>query len=94
MELTGTVKAVFETKQVSQTFKTREFILTDNSTQYPQHISFQLAQDKADLITPEFLGKEMKVSFNLRGREWTDPKTGNVRYFNTLDAWKIELTQK
>jgi hypothetical protein len=31
----------------------------------------------------------MTVSFNLRGREWTSPK-GEVKYFNSLEAWKIE----
>ena len=31
----------------------------------------------------------MRVQFNLRGREWSNPQ-GEVKYFNTLDAWKIE----
>ena len=31
----------------------------------------------------------MEVSFNLRGREWTSPQ-GEVKYFNSLDAWRIE----
>jgi len=30
------------------------------------------------------------LQFNLRGREWTDPKNNQVKYFNTLEAWKIE----
>ena len=90
LTLTGTVKAVMEIRQVSDSFKVREFVITDNSSQYPQHISFQLAQDKVDLITENLVGSDVTVTFNLRGREWTDPKTGNVRYFNSLDAWKIE----
>jgi len=32
------------------------------------------------------------VSFNLRGREWTSPQ-GEVKYFNTLDAWRIEKVE-
>ena len=35
------------------------------------------------------MGDEIKVYFNLRGREWTD-KQGATRYFNSLEAWKIE----
>jgi hypothetical protein len=35
----------------------------------------------------------VEVSFNLRGREWTSP-TGDVKYFNTLEAWRIETTQE
>ena len=34
-------------------------------------------------------GDEVKVTFNLRGREWTSPQ-GEVKYFSTLDAWKID----
>jgi len=29
------------------------------------------------------------VSFNLKGRKWTDPK-GEVKYFNSLQAWKVD----
>jgi hypothetical protein len=32
---------------------------------------------------------QIEVSFNLRGREWTSPQ-GEVKYFNTLEAWRIE----
>jgi len=35
------------------------------------------------------VGDEVKVMFNLRGREWTSP-SGEVKYFNSLDAWRIE----
>ena len=34
-------------------------------------------------------GETVEVSFNLRGREWTSPQ-GEVKYFNTLDAWRVE----
>ena len=63
--------------------------MTDNSSQYPQHISFQLTQDKCSLIDQYNVGDEIKVHFNLRGREWTSPKN-EVKYFNTLEAWRIE----
>ena len=36
------------------------------------------------------VGDELKVHFNLRGREWTSPKDGVTKYFNTLEAWRIE----
>ena len=32
---------------------------------------------------------QIEVSFNIRGREWTSPQ-GEVKYFNTLEAWRIE----
>ena len=77
-------------QQVSEKFKKREFVLEDNSTQYPQVISFQLVQDKCSLLEAYNEGDEINVSFNLRGREWVSPKDGVTKYFNSLEAWKIE----
>lgn len=89
MDITGVLKVKSETQQVSEKFKKREFVITDNSSQYPQHISFQLTQDKCSLLDNYNIGDEIKVHFNLRGREWTDPQ-GKVKYFNSLEAWRIE----
>lgn len=89
MEVTGTLKVKMDIKPVSEKFKTRDFVLTEHSSQYPQQISFQLAQDKCALIDNFNAGDEIKVTFNLRGREWSNPQ-GEVKYFNTLDAWKVE----
>ncbi len=89
MDITGILKVKGDDQQVSEKFRKRDFVLTDNSSQYPQHITFQLTQDKVDLIDMYNVGDEIKVHFNLRGREWTSPKN-EVKYFNTLDAWRIE----
>ena len=89
MDITGILKVKSDAQQISDKFRKREFVLTDNSSQYPQHISFQLTQDKCSLIDQYNIGDELKVHFNLRGREWTSPK-GEIKYFNTLEAWRIE----
>lgn len=87
--ITGKLKVVNETQQIKDTFRKREFVLTDDSSNYPQHISFQLIQDNCDLANGLQVGDEVQVMFNLRGREWTSP-SGEVKHFNSLDAWKIE----
>lgn len=89
MDITGILKVKLDTQVVSEKFTKREFVITDNSSKYPQHISFMLTQDKCNLIDKCKIGDELKVHFNLRGREWSDPK-GEVKYFNTLEAWRIE----
>lgn len=89
MEVTGLLKAKFDTQKVSDKFTKRDFVLTtDASTPYPQFVSFQLTQDKCASIDTINNGDEIKVHFNLRGREWNGPQ--GVKYFNTLEAWKIE----
>ena len=89
MDVTGILKVKSSTQQVSEKFKKREFVITDNSSQYPQHISFQLVQDKCAIIDQYNVGDEIKVHFNLRGREWASPQ-GEIKYFNSLEAWRIE----
>ena len=89
MQLTGTLKVKKEEQTVNDRFKKREFVITDNSSQYPQHISFQLTQDRCSLLDPVNVGDTITVHFNLRGREWTSPQ-GEIKYFNTLEAWKLD----
>jgi hypothetical protein len=93
MDVTGTLKVKGESQNVSKdsskSFMKREFVITDNSSQYPQHISFQLTQDKCSLIDSYQIGAEIKVHFNLRGREWINPQ-GEAKYFNSVEAWRIE----
>ena len=36
------------------------------------------------------VGDEIDASINIRGREWTNPKDGVVKYFNTIEIWKVE----
>jgi hypothetical protein len=92
MEAKGIIHKIFETVQVSEKFKKREFVLViDHTSPYPQNVSFQLSQDKVSLIDGYKPGEEVTVSFNLRGREWTDPSSGETKYFNTIDAWKIGM---
>ncbi len=88
-KLSGTIKVINPTVQVSEKFSKREFVLTDSSSMYPQDILFQLTQDKCGLIDGFQLNDQIEVSFNLRGREWQSPQ-GEIKYFNTLEAWRIE----
>lgn len=88
-KIVGTLKLVNATVQVSERFSKREFVLTDNASMYPQDILFQATQDKCSLLDAFHVNDQVEVSFNLRGREWTSPQ-GEVKYFNTLEAWRIE----
>ena len=88
-KLNGIVKVVNTTVQVSEKFSKRGFVVTDASSMYPQDIHFQATQDKCSLLDGVQPNEQVEVSFNLRGREWTSPQ-GEVKYFNTLEAWRIE----
>lgn len=86
---TGILKVKGKEQKVSDRFKKREFVLTDNSPSYPQTILFQLTQDRCGLIENSNVGDEITVHFQLKGREWRNPQ-GEVKFFNSLDVFKIE----
>ena len=91
MDVIGVLKVKFDTQVVSEKFRKREMVLTitDGPSGYQQHVTFQLTQDKVALIDSYNVGEEIKVHFNLRGREWVSPQN-ETKYFNTLEAWRIE----
>jgi single-strand DNA-binding protein len=84
----GTIIAIGAIKQVSDKFRNRTFAVKDDSN-YPQSIQFELVQDRVDLIQPFQIGDKVEVNFVVNGREWTDPKIGEVRYFNSLVALSL-----
>ena len=88
MEVQGRIKFIGTTEAVSDKFRKREIVVTTDE-QYPQHISLQFTQDKCNLLDKYSIGENVVVNINLRGREWTD-KTGVVKYFNTIEGWRIE----
>jgi hypothetical protein len=88
-KLSGVIRVINPTVQVTEKFSKREFVLTDNSSTYPQEIMFQMAKDKLDILDIFGEGQEVEVSFSIKGRMWTSPQ-GEEKYFNTLEAFRIE----
>ena len=91
MEVTGRVKVINAEQQISASFKKRELVVTTDE-QYPQHIMIEFTQDKCDLLNNYTSGEPVKVSINLRGREWVNPQ-GETKYFNSIQGWRIEKLQ-
>lgn len=91
MNLTGQIKLIGETKTMGSGFRKRDFVLLTKD-KYPQNILIELTQDNCDSLNRFNKGDEVSVSINIRGREWTSPQ-GEVKYFNTIQAWKIEADQ-
>ena len=92
MEVTGNIKKIGGTEQVTEKFKKRNLVVT-TAEQYPQDILIEFIQDKTTLLDALRIGENVTVAINLRGREWTSPK-GEVKYFNSLHGWRITPAQK
>lgn len=89
LSYTGFLKVKNDEIKVSDKFKKREFVLTDNAASYPQMILFQLTQDRCSLIDNDNVGDEVTVHFLLKGRDWKNPQ-GETKFFNSLDVFRVE----
>ena len=83
MEVQGRIKMIDETKTYGNNgFRKREVVVTTEE-QYPQHILVEFVQDKCNLLDNYSVGQMVKISINLRGREWVNPQ-GETKYFNSI----------
>ena len=83
-DITGTVKKIFDEQTFGSGFNKREFVITVPDGRFPQDIKFETVKDKVALVGELKEGDEIKVSFDVRGREWKE------NYYVNLNAWKIE----
>lgn len=92
MEVQGKLLEIFDTVEVSDRFRKREFVLEyAENPQYPEFLKFEVIQEKCELLDQFKVGDAVEVSFNLKGRKWNSPQ-GEVRYFNSLQAWKMTVS--
>lgn len=87
-EVEGKLHKVFPSENKSGSFQAREFVIEVESGQYPQFVKFQLVQDRCSLIDDYTEGENIKVHFDLRGREWQG------KYFTNLNAWRLDRPSK
>ena len=90
--MVGIMHDKFDTQQITETFKKREFVLEHsinrNDRKFTDYIKFQLVGERCSLIDQIEVGAKVKVFFNIKGRK--DEKSSITRYFNNLDVWRLE----
>lgn len=89
VEVSGKIKVLGDVKTFGDNgFRKREIVVTTQE-QYPQHLLIEFIQDRCELLDSFNVGENVKISINLRGREWENPE-GDVKYFNSIHGWRIE----
>lgn len=93
MNLSGKLIEIFPTKNITEKFRKREFVVEyAENANYPQTIALELQQDNCATLDNFSTGDFVNVTFDLRGRKWVSP-AGETKYFNTLVAWKLAKTE-
>ena len=91
-EFTGKVKSVGELQTFASGFTKRELVVEESGDgKWPNVVAFAFKKDNVAKLDGVRSGQRVKVSFAVDGREWTDPKTGKVRYFVDLTALRLEV---
>ncbi len=86
-EITGKIYRIFPAEQKTASFQAREFVLEIASGNYAEYVKFQTVQERCQLLDGLQEGDVVRVSFDLRGREW------NGKFFTNLNAWRIERAE-
>ena len=92
MEVQGKIKVLGDVKTYGDNgFRKRELVVITEE-QYPQHLLIEFIQDRCELLDSFNVGDNVKISINLRGREWENPE-GEIKYFNSIHGWRIEKNE-
>jgi hypothetical protein len=83
-KLKGKLILKSEPRQISDKFRVMDFVIQTPDEKYPQSIQFQVMNDRIQEMDKFTIGEEIEVTFDHRGREH------NGKYYNTLNAYKIE----
>jgi len=97
IEITGKIHHIAETVFVTDKFSKREFVLhieDEKNSKYDDFIQLQMTMDNCDRLNGLHFGDKVKVQVNVRGREWEKKDGSGKAYFNTLEAWKIEVVEQ
>ena len=90
-EFIGKVRSVGELQTFSSGFTKRDLVVEEERAgNWPNVVAVAFKKERVALLDGMVSGTRVKVGFAVDGREWTDPKTGKVRYFSDLTALRLE----
>ena len=104
-QITGKLELVGETiartpKNGGQPFYRREFVLDctrynpDTGEPWENHPKFELAGNNCTLLDQFQIGQKVTVDFSLKGAKYPDQQTGEIKYFTSINAFRIALAQQ
>ncbi len=83
-EMTGTVQLVKDTQTFPSGFQKRELVVQNDEDRFPSPVMFSFTKERIPLLDDVKQGERVKVSFDIRGREY------NGRHFVDLNGFRLE----
>lgn len=95
IELAGEVFKVGEEQTFSRGFRKRELVIVQGKdTEYPNYIPITFTKERCDELETLALGDKVTVTAYLGGRKWARDPGDTPRFFLSLDAAKIDVTER
>jgi len=90
-ELEGKIIHIGETETVGKdgNFQKRQVVIDDGDAKYPQQIPFEVVQDKCPLLDDFAVDENVRIFYNMRGREY-ERRDGGRGWFLNLSVWRME----
>ena len=85
LELTGKISHVGPLETVGKNNLEKRLFVIETEGNYPQQIAFECFKDNAHKVKDADKGCRVRVSFDVRGREYQG------RYYTNLTAWKVSF---
>ena len=86
-EVTGTISLLEEAKEYGNNgFRKRLMVLVQNLGRYENFIPLEFIADNCESANNLQEGMEVTVTYNLKGRKWTSPETGEDKYFLSAEV--------
>ncbi len=83
-EMTGTVQLVKDTQTFPSGFQKRELVMQNDEDRFPSPVMISFTKERIALLDNVKQGERVKVSFDIRGREY------NGRHFVDLNGFRLE----
>lgn len=104
-QITGKLEFVGETiartpKNGGQPFYRREFVLDctrynpDTGEPCENHPKFELSGNNCTLLDQFQISQKVTVDFSLKGAKYPDQQTGEIKYFTSINAFRIALAEQ
>lgn len=81
--LEGRIIVIDDIQEITERFKKRQIVI-ETEEDYPQTIAFDFLQDRCSIPDSYKVDDEVRVYFNVSGREWKG------KYFVNLRGWRME----
>lgn len=98
IEVIGAITPI--TTKSGQTIYRREFVIDatrynpDTGEPWENHPKFEIGGQNVNMLDQFQVGQRVTVDFSLRGAKYPDQNTGEIKYFTSINAFKVALAER